>query len=134
MSMRSFFRDTSKINYIVNARYKYLQDHYETEEHRASVDGHVLGSYANQYYDLGYIVDYSKTNSFTSTLGMPINDSIPANSRINTVAGLNPAVDLHGEKWKVLVDSDFPSPLLRIPGSIISPSYVLKMVPFFENL
>lgn len=102
MSMRSFFRDTSKINYIANARYKYLQDHYQTTEHRASVDGHILGTYLNQYYDLGYVVDYSTTNALTSTLGIPINDSLTANTRTNTIVGINPAVDLHGDKWKVL--------------------------------
>lgn len=103
MSMRSYFKDTSKVNYIVNARYKYLQDHYETVEHRGSIDGHILGTHLNQYYDLGYIVDYNNTKSISNSLGSDINDSLPINSQINTVVGLNPAVDLHGDKWKVLV-------------------------------
>ena len=102
MSLKSFFRDTSKINYIINARYKYLQDYYETKEHRASVDGHILGTYLNQYYDLGYIVDYSNTAAIISSLGSPISDSLAVNDRKNTVVGINPAVDLHGDKWKVL--------------------------------
>lgn len=102
MSMRSFFKDTSKINYIVNARYKYLKDHYETSEHRGRLDGHILGSYLNQYYDLGIIADYNNTSSIYTSLGTEINDSLPSNSQINTVVGINPAVDLHGDKWKVL--------------------------------
>jgi hypothetical protein len=103
MSMRSFLKDTSKVNYIINARYKYLKDHYKTVEHRAQLDGHILGIYLNQYYDLGYSVDYNNTKSIYSSLGSEINDSLPTNSQINTVAGLQPAVDLHKENWKVLV-------------------------------
>jgi len=102
VSMRSFFRDTSKINYIANAEYTYLQDHYNTVENRINVNGHVLGTYLNQYYDVGYIVDYNKTQSVINTLGEPITDSLTQINQENTVVGVNPAVDLQGDKWKVL--------------------------------
>lgn len=102
VSMKSFFRDTSKINYTVNAAYKYLQDNYNTVENRARVDGHILGSYLNQYYDLGYVVDFNNTESVSSALGTEITDSLPINVSQNTVVGINPAIDLHGDKWKVL--------------------------------
>lgn len=102
MSMRSFFKDTSRINYIVNARYKFLKDHYETSEHRARVDGHILGTYLNQYYDLGFVADFNNTSSVYSTMGVELNDSLLTNSQTNTVVGINPAVDLHGDKWQVL--------------------------------
>lgn len=102
VSMRSFFRDTSKINYIANAEYTYLQDHYNTVENRINVNGHILGSYLNQYYDVGYIVDYNNTQSVVNTLGEPITDSLAQIDQENTVVGVNPAVDLQGDKWKVL--------------------------------
>lgn len=102
MSARSFFKDTSKINYIINARYKYLKDHFETKEHRARVDGHILGMYLNQYYDLEYIVDYNSTASVLSNLGDNNLDTLTSSTQQNTLVGINPAIELHGDKWKIM--------------------------------
>lgn len=102
MSMRSFFKDTSRINYIVNARYKYLKDAFETKEHRARVDGHILGTYMNQYYDLEYIFDYNSTNSTAAHIRNTSIDTLESSTQQNTLVGIKPAVELQGDKWKVM--------------------------------
>ena len=99
---RSFFKDTSRINYLVNLSYDYLNDRFNSDEHRVKVDAHILGVNMNQYYDLGIIIDHNSFGSNPFTLGVGTDSLDLSTSQNNTLVGINPAVDMHGDKWKIL--------------------------------
>lgn len=87
-SFKSFYADSTDLNYRFDADYYFLEDAYQTKEHNVLVNANLNKFFNKEQAFLNLVVDHNNYQSSLDTIS-------------NTIIGLNPQIVFRGKEWRV---------------------------------